>query len=105
MHITVNAKQLQSGSIITRLIVRTFRDAPLTLTADNKNITAYILSTDEWSDLFDASNDHQESEKEMIIKVTSLPPKGNSKVLLTISSTKYVGFQAQVIVYLEAVRM
>jgi hypothetical protein len=99
VHIAVDAKQLQNGPIIARLHVRTYRDAPLTVTTDNKNVAAQILLVNEWSELSNASSD-LESETEVIIKVTSLPQK-NTKVLLTINSAQYSGFQAQVPVYLE----
>jgi len=99
VHIAVDAKQLQNMPVIQSLRVRTYRDVPLTATTNNKNITAQILSVNEWSEISDASS-NQENEKEVIIKVTSLP-QSSSKALLLISSAQYAGFQAQVWIYLE----
>jgi|GEM_PF-5721993 len=101
VQLKVTAEQLQKGPVVQRLRVRTYRDMPLTVAINDTNITAQLLSANEWSVLTD-KDANEISEKEVIIKVNSLP-SNKSAALLTISSANDAGTKVQIPVNVEVV--
>ncbi len=82
------------GSIQARLSVRTWGDAPLTVTSDNASIQTLVEAEGQWSEFH--------FERGVLIRVAPNTPSGDIDAVLTVRSSKYPEFALKVPVHVEA---